>query len=52
MDVGYLVPTYNNSVNFVSGYVPTDVTVDNFVDVSEVVITFNNANNFVSTIKP
>jgi hypothetical protein len=42
----------NDAVNFVSGYVVTDITGDNFVDASDFSIADNNAANFVSVSRP
>ena len=52
VDVTDVVNVYNDALNFVSGYVTTDITGDNFVDVADLVITYNNSINFVSVVRP
>jgi hypothetical protein len=42
----------NDSYNFVSGYVVSDVTGDDFVDYSDVSLIDNNQFNFISAISP
>lgn len=42
----------NDAINFVGGYVPTDLTGDSFVDATDYSIADNNAYNFVSLIRP
>ncbi len=43
---------YNDAAIGVSGYVKTDVTGDNFVDLSDLTLTFNNSNLFAVIRKP
>lgn len=52
VDVTDVVDIYNDALNFISGYVQTDINGDNFVDVSDLIITHNNSINFVSVIRP
>lgn len=47
-----VLETFNATALFSTGYVPTDVTGDNLVDLSDITIVFNNANKFVSKITP
>ncbi|MBV6477706.1 MAG: Ycf48-like protein [Ignavibacteria bacterium] len=42
----------NDAYNFVTGYVPTDLTGNSFVDGSDYSIADNNSFNFVSVIRP
>ncbi|MCB0729030.1 MAG: hypothetical protein KDD00_16305 [Ignavibacteriae bacterium] len=47
------VLSINNDANtFVSGYVVTDLTGNDIVDVTDVLIAYNNSANFVSVIRP
>ncbi|MDZ4712487.1 MAG: integrin alpha, partial [bacterium] len=43
VDVTDLIDIFNDAANFVSGYVVTDVTGDDFVDSSDLLLTFNNS---------
>lgn len=43
---------YNDASVFSSGYVVSDVTGDNIVDLTDLIITDNNSNNFISKITP
>lgn len=52
IDVSDLIKIYNDAFNFVSGYVSTDVTGNNFVDVTDLITAYNNSINFVSIIRP
>ncbi len=52
VDLTDLLRIFNDSKNFVSGYVVTDINGDNFVDLSDLIIASNNASNFVSVITP
>ncbi len=47
-----LLETYNASSNFTTGYVPTDVDGNNFVDLSDITIVYNNARDFVTKVTP
>ncbi|MDQ3022050.1 MAG: M12 family metallo-peptidase [Bacteroidota bacterium] len=42
----------NDSYNFVSGYVKTDLTGDKVIDIADLAIADNNAFNFVSAVIP
>lgn len=42
----------NDIFNFVTGYVPTDITGDNLVDVTDQGIVDNNIFNFIGSIHP
>lgn len=42
----------NDSYNFISGYIKTDLTGDNFADIADLSIADNNAFNFVSAMRP
>jgi hypothetical protein len=42
----------NDSFNFVSGYVTTDITGDFFVDFTDLSIGDNNSFNFIGVINP
>ncbi|MDQ3022049.1 MAG: hypothetical protein M3R36_15980 [Bacteroidota bacterium] len=42
----------NDSYNFVSGYVKTDLTGDKVIDIADLAIADNNAFNFVSAVLP
>lgn len=52
VDVSDVVAIYNDGVNFVGGYVPTDLNCDDFVDVSDLTVAYNNSINSVSVIAP
>lgn len=52
IDVDDLIAIYNDILNSNSGYINTDLTGDNFSDVTDLIIAFNNSNNIVSVIKP
>ena len=52
IDASDLSDADNDALNSVSGYVPTDVTGDDFVDAGDVSIIDNNATNSVSVITP
>ena len=52
VDVTDLVRIHNDALNFVSGYVVTDINGDNVTDVSDLIITYNNSINFVGVIRP
>lgn len=52
VDVSDVTTVYNDAINFVSGYLLTDVNGDNFTDAVDVVLAYNNAVNFVSVIRP
>jgi hypothetical protein len=47
-----VVETYNQSADFATGYIPTDVTGNDFVDLDDITIVYNNARAFVSKITP
>ena len=47
-----VVQTYNASSVFTTGYVPTDVTGNNVVDLSDITIVYNNARAFVAKVTP
>jgi len=42
----------NDAANFMTGYVLTDLTGDQFIDLNDLTIADNNAFNFISVIKP
>ncbi|MDQ3021874.1 MAG: hypothetical protein M3R36_15075 [Bacteroidota bacterium] len=42
----------NDTYNFASGYLNTDLTGDNFVDLFDYALADNNAFNFISKIVP
>ncbi len=42
-----IVLIFNNSANFVNGYVVTDVNGDNVTNLNDILIAFNNSNKFV-----
>lgn len=52
IDAGDLSLVDNDVFNSVSGYVPTDVTGNNFVDASDLSIVDNNVYNGIMVIKP
>lgn len=52
VDLSDITSIYNNSINFLAGYVATDVTGDNIVDLSDLTLTYNNAGSFVSLKRP
>lgn len=52
VDVEDVISVYNDSYNFITGYVDTDVTGDNVVDAADLILSYNNSNDFVSVIRP
>lgn len=52
IDSGDLLMTYNDAVNFASGYLATDVNGDWQADVSDITIVYNNLINFIGKIVP
>lgn len=52
VDVSDIIAIYNDAINFVTGYVITDLTGNAIVDLSDVVLAYNNAINFVGVIRP
>lgn len=53
VDVGDVVPIYNDASNFVGGpYLLTDLNYDEFVDVTDVTYCYNNVSNFVCEANP
>jgi hypothetical protein len=52
IDYSDLAETENDSYNFASGYLRTDVTGDQFVDYSDLAIVDNNSFNFIGVITP
>ncbi len=52
IDVSDIVQVYNDVTIGASRYVKTDLTGDDFVDVSDMVIAYNNAINAIEVIAP
>ena len=52
IDLTDIDSVYNAAVNFISGYVATDVTGDDIVDLSDITLTYNNSAKFVISIDP
>ncbi|MDZ4713309.1 MAG: CHRD domain-containing protein [bacterium] len=52
IDVTDIVGIFNDASNFVSGYVITDLTGDDFVDVADLSVGYNNSINFVGVQIP
>lgn len=52
IDLSDLILIDNDSFNFASGYLNTDLTGDGIVDLNDMIICDNNAFNFVGTISP
>ena len=52
IDLTDITNVYNNSNNFVTGYVNSDVTGNNVTDLTDVLLTYNNSVKFVKVIKP
>ncbi|MEP7145766.1 MAG: glycoside hydrolase family 9 protein [bacterium] len=52
IDLNDIINIYNDGVNFISGYVRSDITGDNFTNLSDLIISFNNSNKFVIKITP
>ena len=52
IDLTDIDSVYNAAVNFISGYVATDVTGDDIVDLSDITMTYNNSAKFVISIDP
>ncbi len=47
-----IVSTFNNSTNFINGYVPTDVNGDKLTNLADITFVTNNSNLFISSITP
>jgi len=52
IDINDVTQIEDNGVNYVTGYVDSDLNGDYIVDNSDTAITENNSTNFVSVIKP
>lgn len=52
IDLSDIILVYNDSKNFVTGNVKTDLNGDNIVDLSDLIIVFNNSSNFIGVIRP
>lgn len=52
VDLSDIVAGYNASAGFATGYLATDVTGDDFVNLNDLTITYNNSVAFVSVKKP
>lgn len=52
VDVDDIVIVYNDALNFVGGYVPSDINGDDFTDVTDLIVTYNNSNQFISKVTP
>lgn len=52
IDLTDLIRVFNDAFSFESGYMMTDLTGDNFVDLSDLLIAFVNANKFVVRVTP
>ncbi len=46
------IDTYNDGVNFVTGYVVTDLNGDNITNLTDILITQNNTVSFVNIRRP
>ncbi|MEP7146624.1 MAG: hypothetical protein ABI792_06410, partial [bacterium] len=47
-----IINVSNSAINFVSGYVNTDMTGDNFVNLTDLILTQNNSVKFVRKVTP
>ena len=47
-----IIDVYNGGINFLTGYVITDVTGDDIVDLTDLLMTYNNSSNFISKVTP
>jgi photosystem II stability/assembly factor-like uncharacterized protein len=52
IELSDLIDTYNDGVNFVSGYNSTDLNGDNVVGLEDLLIVHNNSVRFVALIRP
>lgn len=52
IDVTDITDIYNDMIALASGYIKTDVTGDNFTDISDLMIAYNNSIILVSAITP
>ncbi|MBK9334336.1 MAG: choice-of-anchor B family protein [Ignavibacteria bacterium] len=52
IDLADLGQIENDAINFVTGYVPTDINGDTVIDLADITITENNSVNFITVIKP
>ncbi len=47
-----VIDVYNNSLDFLTGYLNTDVNGDNVTDLTDLLITYNNSLLFIEVRKP
>ena len=52
VDASDIIDIYNDVTVIATGYINTDVTGDDIVDVSDLLITFNNSTDVVMVIRP
>jgi len=52
IDLTDVYQIYNDATNVVTGYVKTDLTGDNFTDLSDLTLAFNNSVGFVRVMRP
>ncbi|MEO8447781.1 MAG: proprotein convertase P-domain-containing protein, partial [bacterium] len=52
VDATDVLTIYNDVLGFSSGYINTDITGDDLVDVADLVLSSNNANDFVAAVTP
>jgi hypothetical protein len=51
VDNADVIEVYNGSVNFVTGYVNTDLNGDNIADITDMLIAYNNATTLLQESK-
>ncbi|MEO8664228.1 MAG: endonuclease/exonuclease/phosphatase family protein [Ignavibacteria bacterium] len=47
-----ILVTFNDGVNFLTGYNPSDINGDNTVNLQDLILVYNNSSNFVSRVTP
>jgi glucose/arabinose dehydrogenase len=47
-----VLSAYNDASNFLTGYVPSDVTGNNITDLVDILLVYNNSSNFIQSIAP
>ena len=52
IDLSDVISIYNESINFVTGYIPQDCNGDSLADLSDIIIAYNNSQLFVTKITP
>ncbi len=52
MNLTDIISISNNSANFITGFINTDLNGDSFTNLSDILIAYNNSNGFVASMTP